>query len=327
MPFDQKREHTGKRHVYGPVSSRRLGQSLGVDLVPMKSCTWNCIYCQLGRTKNYVTERREFFPQEEILGEIVAVLESGVPVDWITLVGSGETMLYKGVDALIAEVKKHTAIPVAVITNGSLFHLREVRDELLDADAVLPSFNAGSPALFELIDRPAPGFTYERHLNGLVQFRKEYKGKLWVEVMLIKGLNDTEEALCDIAEALWLVAPDMVHLVLPTRPAPEQQVAVPDTDRIERAFEVLSSVAMVMHPVKGSMALEGAEDLLAAVSAIVSRHPLQERELLDALLSRFSGDRSAASGALDDLFASGRFERHTQAGEVYWISRQQGRQS
>ncbi|WP_449258732.1 radical SAM protein [Chlorobium limicola] len=327
MPFDQKREQPGSRHVYGPVSSRRLGQSLGVDLVPMKSCTWNCIYCQLGRTKHYVTERREFFPLEEIVAEILAVLKSGVPVDWITLVGSGETMLYKGVGALIADIKKHTDIPVAVITNGSLFHLREVREELLGADAVLPSFNAGSPALFELIDRPAPGFTYERHLDGLVQFGKEYKGKLWVEVMLIKGLNDTDEALCDISEALRLVDPDMVHLVLPTRPATEEQVAVPDRDSVERAFEVLSSVATVMHPVKGRMALEGAEDLLAAVSAIVSRHPLQERELLDALLSRFSGDRCAASGALAELYASGRFDRHTQAGEVYWISRQQGLRS
>jgi len=118
-----------------------------------------------------------------------------------------------------------------------------------------------------------------------------------------------------------------VHLVLPTRPATEEQVAVPDRDSVERAFEVLSSVATVMHPVKGRMALEGAEDMLAAVSAIVSRHPLQERELLDALLSRFSGDRCAASGALAELYASGRFDRYTQAGEVYWISRQQGLRS
>ncbi|HHE08223.1 MAG TPA: radical SAM protein, partial [Chlorobaculum parvum] len=197
-------------YVFGPVSSKRLGQSLGVDLLPSKSCTWNCIYCQLGRTKEYVTERREFYPKEEILAEILETVASGKPIDWITFVGSGETTLYKGLGWLISEVKKATEIPVAVITNGSLLYLSEVRRELLEADAVLPSLNAGSAELFERIDRPAPGFTFERHVEGLRLFRQEYRGKLWIEAMLIKGVNDSDEAFGELAAVLSEIKPDMI---------------------------------------------------------------------------------------------------------------------
>lgn len=319
MPLDRKREQGPLKHVFGPVSSKRLGQSLGVDLLPMKSCTWNCVYCQIGRTKHYVTERCEFYPPEEILKEILDALQAGTHIDWITFVGSGETLLYKDIGYLIEEVKKMTAIPVAVITNGSLFHLEEVRRELLHADAVLPSLNAGSEELYERIDRPASGFTFKQHLDGLIQFRQEYKGKLWVEVMLLNGLNDSDEALNELAAAMKLVAPDMVHLVLPTRPAPEQQVVLPDNERIDRAVVILSTAAPVLHPAKGSMDLSSATDLLEAVTAIVFRHPVQEKELSAALLVRFSGDHERADQTMKELFCSGRFGTKEQAGEIYWI--------
>ena len=306
-------------HVFGPISSKRLGQSLGVDLLPSKSCTWNCVYCQLGRTKSFVTERREFFPKEEILAEILDAVRSGKPIDWITFVGSGETTLYKGLDWLIAEVKKATAIPLAVITNGSLFCDPEVRHELLDADAVLPSLNAGSPELFERIDRPAPGYTFEKHIDGLRLFRQEYRGKLWVEVMLMAGLNDSEAALKDMANVLKEIRPDMIHLVLPTRPAPESFVGIPDEELVQRAVFILSAAAPVLHPAKGEMTLGSAENLLDTVASIASRHPLQERELEAALGKLFGGDSAKIGEAMDELLASGRFEKVQQGGELYWI--------
>ncbi|WP_082678572.1 radical SAM protein [Chlorobium limicola] len=321
MPLDRKREQGPLKHVFGPVSSKRLGQSLGVDLLPMKSCTWNCVYCQIGRTKHYVTERCEFYPPEEILKDIRDALQAGTHIDWITFVGSGETLLYKGIGYLIEEVKKMTAIPVAVITNGSLFHFSEVRSELLLADAVLPSLNAGSEELYERIDRPAPGFTFKQHLDGLIQFRREYKGKLWVEVMLLNGLNDSDEALNELAAAMKQVAPDMVHLVLPTRPAPEQQVVLPDNERIDRAVAILSTTAPVLHPAKGNMDLSNATDLLEAVTAIVFRHPVQETELMAAMLAVFYGNKEQTERTMQELFGSGRFSTIEQAGEAYWIMR------
>ncbi|TLU82892.1 MAG: radical SAM protein [Chlorobium sp.] len=311
------------KHVFGPVSSKRLGQSLGVDLLPPKSCTWNCVYCQLGKTRKLMTERQEFFPREAILDEIRTAIAGKENIDWITFVGSGETMLYKGVGWLVSEVKKLTSIPVAVITNGSLLYLPEVREELLEADAVLPSLNAGSEALHDRIGRPAPGLTFRRHIEGLAAFRKEYKGRLWIEVMLLGGINDSDEALQDIADVLKEINPDMVHLVLPTRPAPEQEVHLPSEERIERAITILSQVAAVVHPAKGIMDLTGSPDLLQAVTAIVSRHPVQQRELQKAVENCFSGEKEKAAGMMKTLLESGRFRIIDHNGEPYWVISEQ----
>ncbi|NTW99141.1 MAG: radical SAM protein [Geobacteraceae bacterium] len=307
------------KYVFGPVSSKRLGQSLGVDLLPPKSCTWNCVYCQLGKTRKFVTERQEFFPREEILREIREALEQHKGLDWITFVGSGETMLYKGIGWLIAEVKKLTAIPVAVITNGSLLYLPEVREELLQADAVLPSLNAGSEALHNQIDRPVDGLSFQQHIEGLVAFRHEYKGRLWIEVMLLGGINDSDEALRDLASVLKEINPDMVHLVLPTRPAPEQEVHLPSEERIEHAIAILSEGTTVVHPLKGSMDLRSAPDLLAAVTAIVFRHPVQQRELQKAIDDCFPTDRDKAANFIQEMLATGRFKLIEHNGEPYWV--------
>ncbi len=307
------------KYIFGPVSSKRLGQSLGVDLLPAKSCSWNCVYCQLGKTRTFVTERQEFFPREEILKEIKEAIAANSSLDWITFVGSGETMLYKGIGWLIGEVKKLTATPVAVITNGSLLYLPEVREELLQADAVLPSLNAGSEALHLQIGRPAAGLTFRQHVDGLVAFRKEYKGRLWIEVMLLGGINDSDEALHDLAAVLKKINPDMVHLVLPTRPAPEQKVHIPSEERIEQAIRILSTVATVVHPVKGTMDLRGATDMLHAVSDIVSRHPVQQRELQKAIADCFPGDNDKVTAIMRDMLATGRFKLVEHEGEPYWV--------
>jgi len=307
------------KYVFGPVSSKRLGQSLGVDLLPPKSCTWNCLYCQLGKTRKFVTERQEFFPREEILEEVREALTVNTALDWITFVGSGETMLYKGIGWLVAEVKKLTNTPVAVITNGSLLYLPEVRQELLQTDAVLPSLNAGSEVLYELIDRPAAGLTFLQHREGLKAFRREYKGRLWIEVMLLGGINDTDAALNDLANVLEEIHPDMVHLVLPTRPAPEQEIRLPSNDRLEQAIAILSKVAVVINPLKGNMDLRNAPDMLEAIIAIVSRHPVQQRELHKAVADCFPGEAQKADDILSGLFVSGRFGLVEHNGESYWV--------
>ncbi|MFZ4525929.1 MAG: radical SAM protein [Chlorobium sp.] len=310
------------KYVFGPVSSKRLGQSLGVDLLPPKSCTWNCLYCQLGKTRKFVTERQEFFPREEIIEEIRQALKVNKGLDWITFVGSGETMLYKGIGWLVAEVKKLTTTPVAVITNGSLLYLPEVREELLQADAVLPSLNAGSEALHLQIDRPAAGLTFRQHIEGLVAFRREYKGRFWVEVMLLGGINDSDEALRDLAAVLKEINPDMVHLVLPTRPAPDQEILLPSDERIERASALLSEVATVVHPLKGNMDLRSAPDMLEAVTAIISRHPVQQRELQKAIADCFPGEEYKADDIMRVFLLFGNFKLVEHGGEPYWVMAQ-----
>ncbi len=273
------------KYVFGPVPSRRLGQSLGIDPIPLKTCNWNCVYCQLGRSIPLKNERREYFPREDIIAEVERALASHAPgqIDWVTLVGSGEPTLHASIGWLIRQVKSLTRLPVAVITNGSLLYLPELRLELSPADAVLPSLDAGNARLYRKINRPHPEVSFKRLIEGLVAFRKQYLGKLWVEVMLVRGLNDTEAALSEIATALKSIRPDEVHILQPDRPPVETWVQHPDEEGLLRARAILGDIARVVHPASSSFDLSGAESLVDAVVGIITRHPMQEDELTETL--------------------------------------------
>jgi wyosine [tRNA(Phe)-imidazoG37] synthetase (radical SAM superfamily) len=225
------------KYVFSPVPSRRLGQSLGIDTIPLKTCNWNCVYCQLGRTQPVTNERRGYFPPAEIIAVVAQALEAHRPgeIDWVTFVGSGEPTLHASIGWLIRQVKTLSDAPVAVITNGSLLYLPDVRDALVAADAVLPTLDAGTPELYRQINRPHPDVTFERLLDGLVAFRRAYQGRLWLEIMLVKGLNDTANALGHIAAAVAHIRPDQVHLNLPTRPPAEPWVQPADEEGLLRA--------------------------------------------------------------------------------------------
>jgi wyosine [tRNA(Phe)-imidazoG37] synthetase (radical SAM superfamily) len=306
------------RHFFGPVPSRRLGKSLGIDPVPLKTCNWNCVYCQLGRSRPMVNERAIYFPSEDILAEVNQALVSHKPgdIDWVTFVGSGETCLHAEIGWLIRQVKATTHLPVAVITNGSLLYLAEVRQALSPADAVLPSLDAGTPELYRRINRPHPAATFECLLDGLVHFREGYQGKLWVEVMMVRGLNDTEEALRDIAVALKRIQPDQVHILQPTRSPAENWVQPADEDALLGAMAILGSVAQVVHPAaNGEFDLSGYDTLLEAVVGIITRHPMQESELIKAL-EHWSPGKVAAT--LAELKKSGKAQRVERYGDHFW---------
>lgn len=179
-----------------------------------------------------VNQRRNYFLPEAILAEVQAALSAHRPgeIDWITFVGSGEPTLHASIGLLIRQVKMLTDLPVAVITNGSLLYLPEARQELSAADAVLPTLDGGTPELYRTINRPHPAITFERLVEGLIAFRQKYHGKLWIEVMLVRGLNDSEPALRDIATMLRKINLDEVHNNLPTRPPVETWVQPPDDE-------------------------------------------------------------------------------------------------
>lgn len=305
------------QHVFGPVPSRRLGKSLGVDPVPFKTCNWNCVYCQLGRTTPLTNERKEFFPADEIISEVSAALASheGGEIDWVTFVGSGETTLHSGLGRMIREVKAMTPLPVAVITNGSLLHLAEVREELLPADAVLPTLDAGNEALYRAINRPWPDLTLDSLVEGLVAFRRVYRGKLWVEVMLVRGWNDTEPALREIAALLGRIEPDEVHVNLPTRPPAEPWVLPPDAEGLMRATAILGDKAHVVLEAHGEFDLTGCKNAAEAVIAIITRHPMAEEDLL-ASLERFRPGE--VREALTELDRSGKARVVERYGKRFW---------
>jgi wyosine [tRNA(Phe)-imidazoG37] synthetase (radical SAM superfamily) len=303
--------------VFGPVPSRRLGQSLGIDPIPLKTCNWNCVYCQLGRSVPLVNQRRNYFLPELILAEFQAALSTHRPgeIDWITFVGSGEPTLHVGLGLLIRQIKTLTDVSVAVITNGSLLHLPEVREELSAADAVLPTLDAGTRDLYRRINRPHPDITFDRLIGGLIGFRQMYHGQLWIEVMLVRNLNDSEQALRDIAAIVRQIEPDQVHINLPTRPPAEPRVQPPDDEGLMRATAILGHTAHVVQPIEGTFDLGHGQHLTEAIVGIITRHPLCEEELRQALVKRSPGQ---VEEALAELAASGQAQVIERYGTRFW---------
>lgn len=209
------------KYVYGPVPSRRLGFSLGIDVVPYKTCTLDCIYCQIGRTTQKTLDRRPYAQKADILAEVKEVLSRKQQIDYITLSGSGEPTLNSDIGALIKEVKACTSLPVAVLTNGTLLFMKDVQKDLLNADIVLPSLDAASLQVFRRVNRPHHSLKTETILDGLKRFRKLYQGRIWLEIMLIKGFNDNAEELLSLKNAVLDIRPDRVYLNTVVRPPAE----------------------------------------------------------------------------------------------------------
>jgi wyosine [tRNA(Phe)-imidazoG37] synthetase (radical SAM superfamily) len=184
---------------------------------------------------------------------------------------------------MIRQVKALSDLPVAVITNGSLLYLPEVREELMAATAVLPSLDAGSERLYRAINRPHPQLSFELQLDGLTAFSHAYRGKLWVEVMLIAGMNDSEDALRDLGAALRRIEPDQVHINLPIRPPAESWVTPADREGLMRATVILGENSQVIHPAQGEFDLSGYDNVIDAVIGVITRHPMREEELLATL--------------------------------------------
>lgn len=307
------------QHVFGPVPTRRLGRSLGIDPVPLKTCNFGCVYCHLGRTPRLMSRRSAFFGVTDMVAEVATALAHHEPgdIDWMTIVGSGETTLYSRLGSLIYFIKQRSDLPLAVITNGSLLHLTKVRAELAAADAVLPSLDAGTEELYRRINRPHRDLSFADHVDGLVEFRKGYRGKLWVEVMLLGGINDSSTALGDIATVLERVEPDEIHIATPTRPTEELWVELPNSDGLKRAVSILGRVAKVLTPVaaEGGSTING--DLVGSILKIVSRHPLQEIELQRLLTCWVRGRVDEAMTALTE---SGEIQVVKRLGRRFWCA-------
>jgi len=214
------------KYTFGPVPSRRLGRSLGVDLVPFKTCTYDCIYCQLGRTTCKTTKRKVYAPVPEILAEVESRLKTENPPDYITLSGSGEPTLHSDIGGIIAGIRKFTQIPIAVLTNGSLLADKVVREDLMEADVVIPSLDAGDNALFQRVNRPRPDINFDVMVSGLKQFCQYYRGEVWLEVFLLGGLTATDAEVAKIAQLLKPVCLTRIQLNTVARP-PAEDYAYP----------------------------------------------------------------------------------------------------
>lgn len=237
-----------EKFVYGPVPSRRLGLSLGVDLVPYKVCSYDCIYCQLGRTKKKVIERKPYLPVEKILDQVYQKLKEGVRADYITVAGSGEPTLNSEIGSLIHDIKRHTKIPVAVLTNGSLLGDSRVRESIMEADVVLPSLDAHNQEGFEAINRPHPDIKFDAMVNGLMTFRNEYAGAIWLEVFILDGINATETDALQFKHWIDKIHPQKIQVNTAVRPSAETYARQVSAKKLARFCEILGDKAEVIAP-------------------------------------------------------------------------------
>ena len=266
-------------HIYGPVPSRRLGFSLGVDLVPAKICSYDCIYCQIGPTQRTVTIRKPYIPCKTIIDELFLFLNAHPEPDYITLGGSGEPTLNSDIGRIIEEIKAKTAVPVAVLTNSSLLSNPTVREDLRRADVVLPSFDACGPEMFARVNRPHADIGFDRMAEGLIAFRQMYPGIVWLEIFFVPGIN-TEDVHAKAFKG-WIdkIRPDKVHLNTAVRPTAEKDVAAAACADLERIRDQLGPIAEIIVPFgkDGSQRLN--TDIRKDLMAILSRRPCTLQDL------------------------------------------------
>jgi len=306
------------QHVYGPVPSRRLGRSLGVNPIPFKTCNYSCVYCQLGRTSKMSHERKDWLDPEAIAGEVDrSMATQGEGIDFVTFVGEGEPALCKSLGWLIDRAKEAADVPVAVVTNGSLFYRDDVRDDMARADVVMPTVDAADQDIFQRINRPYGRLPVGDMIDGLVKFRDRYEGRLWAEVMLVAGVNDTEAALLDLRRALDRIRPDRVYVNAPIRPPAEPWVKPPDAEGLVRAHAILGETVFIDHAESGTFSTEGFADPAEAVQMIVRRHPMRRDQILETLGTMPGG---SANGVLDRMVSDGQIQRVDYRGQTYFAT-------
>ena len=298
--------------IFGPVPSRRLGRSLGVDLVPFKTCSYDCIYCQLGRTTNKSVERREWVPLDDVLEELKGKLAS--KPDHITLSGSGEPTLYSRLDELIAGIRAMTDVPVAVLTNGSLLWRDELRRQLMDAHLVIPSLDAGHASMFQAVNRPHESISFDRMLEGLIDFRKEYHGEYWLEVFLLAGHAAVESEASKITECVRRIKPDRVQLNTATRPTAEDYAVMVRRARMTDMAGRFDPPAEVIADYRGVHAQSDFKAGRENVRDMIRRRPCSLDDIADGL----DMHRNEAIKYIEELDAEGRLMKRTSGGKLFY---------
>lgn len=303
------------RHIFGPVPSRRLGFSLGIDIIPAKTCTLNCVYCQLGPTACPTLKRKPYVTAKTILAEITTVLKDNPAIDYLTFSGSGEPTLNSEIGKMIGKIKEMTPIPVAVITNATLLTRKKVRQDLLSADVVLPSLDAASEPVFRLINRPHPNLKLGSIIEGLRRFGEEYRGKIWLEVMLVKGINDSDIELNKIREIIKTIRVDKVHLNTVVRPPAERRVRPLTQKELGRAAKIIANrceiIAEFTRELPGS--LSGDENTLLSA---LKRRPLTLKDIA----SSTNLNQTKLVKILEVLTLKGRVKPRKVSGTTYYVA-------
>jgi wyosine [tRNA(Phe)-imidazoG37] synthetase (radical SAM superfamily) len=303
-----------RKYIFGPVPSRRLGLSLGLDLVPFKVCTLDCIYCQVGRTTDHRTERGDFVPVDDLIAELVATLPEVPRPDYITLSGSGEPTLNASLGEIIDRVRAVTDVPVAILTNATLLGDPAVRREAAKADLVVPSLDAGDEATYQAVNRPAAGLTLEGLVEGLVAFRDEFSGQLWLEVFFVRGVNDSDASIARIAALVERINPDRIQLNTATRPTADADVHPVSAEHLAEIAARLGSTAEVVASFKSRASQADVRIDDEQVLAMIRRRPVTAEDIAAGL----GAHPNEVAKAVGHLLESGAVVRSDTGGKTYF---------
>jgi wyosine [tRNA(Phe)-imidazoG37] synthetase (radical SAM superfamily) len=304
------------RHLFGPVPSRRLGRSLGVDLTPFKTCTLDCIFCQLGRTTHKTLERKEYVPSVEVEAELAAWIKGSGTADHITLAGSGEPTLHTRFGDILQFIRARTDIPTALLSNGTLFTQPEVRDAATCADIVKLSLSAWDPYSFAHVNRPHADLNFQKLLDGYREFRDGFQGTLWIEVFLVWGTNSVRGDVARIAALVEAIGPDAIHLNTAVRPPAEEYAAALPRGKMEELAGLFRPTATVT--------AEFSADTSAAVAvsegtilAMLERRPCTAQQIAEV----FGMHLNEVSKYLGALSRKGRIRVQDQSGcAAYYVA-------
>ncbi len=301
------------KYLFGPVPSRRLGFSLGVDIIPYKTCSFDCIYCELGKTECKTIDATELIRPEAVLNELKGVLsDSPLTINYITVSGSGEPTLHPDLGLIIREIKKMTSLPVALITNSSLLFKDEVLEGVLEADVVIPSLDAPDPAVFETVNRPHPSLTFDQLLTGLIKLGRSRGPRIWLEILLLRGINDSTEQLERFKDFCEKINPEKIQLNTVVRPPVEsyaRPVGYSRLREIQKAWgprtEIIAGSLQENSQPLGSM-------IKSEIRDMVARRPCKAEDIAQCLGLQLEETLRLLAGLIEDQEV--RYELFNQQG-------------
>lgn len=271
------------KYIFGPVPSRRLGLSLGVDIIPMKTCTQNCLYCQLCTDAPQISQKGHYVPIADVIEELKRKLAESPAIDCITISGSGEPTLHSELGELLKQIKNITDTMTVVITNGTLLWRQDVRQDLLLADVVMPSLDACDADTFERINKPAEDITFKKLVEGLKTFREEFAGKFWLEVFMVEGINTSDEQIEKFKAIIGDISPDRIQLNTAVRPTSAMDVKMMPQEKLQKIASMISDKAEVIAKFTKKASLGSDESLIEKVIDTLKRRPCSTQGLSSSL--------------------------------------------
>jgi len=308
------------KYLFGPVPSRRLGMSLGVDLVPKKVCSLDCVYCEVGKTTKLTLKRKEYIRFDRVKNELIQYFNNNPDPDYITFSGSGEPTLNSRIGEILQFIKQnHPHIPIAVLTNGTLLYDRNVREAIKGADVILPSLDAATDKAFREINRPAKDLKIDTYIQGLIDFSKEFSGKIWLEIFILPGYNDSIHELEELKKVILKINPESVQLNTLDRPGTVSDLRGATKEELQRVvdFWKLNNVEIIASAPERKKILSYRKDTETAIIETIARRPCT----LDDLTKILGFHVNEINKYLDVLEADHKIETVQQGRGIFYQKR------